>query len=255
MRKWIALVVLFLLSLNGFAGDHRPSRQAIEFASSFVTVPVMVNKAGLFGSFWKTRVSLLNPTALSYPIRVTLYDTSGKVSESTVDVTAGQVRNFDNFLQDVFSFTGAGAVRFDSLNVTGGSEANNFIVNAEVYTDSANGRYRTPVTPSLIEPTSSFEAYSAGINVDPNSRTNLGCFNNSASSNTVNADLFDSSNTLVTTVTVPLGPNAWNQVALPNNVTGGYIKWRISQPAQCYAVVVDNTSNDGNFIQAAEYNP
>ena len=37
------------------------------------------------------------------------------------------------------------------------------------------------------------------------------------------------------------------------NVTNGYIRWRTSALAYCYAVVVDNLSNDGTFVPGAEY--
>jgi hypothetical protein len=45
-----------------------------------------------------------------------------------------------------------------------------------------------------------------------------------------------------------LGEDSWNQIGLGDPVSGGYIRWRSTLSCFCYAVVVDNTSNDGSFI-------
>jgi len=91
-----------------------------------------------------------------------------------------------------------------------------------------------------------------GASVDANNRTNIGAFNDSASSNTITAELYDSSGTSVNTLTLTLAPHAWNQVAVPSNLSGGFIEFTPTLPAFCYAVVVNNVSNDGDFIQAVE---
>jgi len=41
-------------------------------------------------------------------------------------------------------------------------------------------------------------------------------------------------------------------VAVPTNLLGGFIEFTPTLPAFCYAVVVNNVSNDGDFIQAVE---
>ena len=69
------------------------------------------------------------------------------------------------------------------------------------------------------------------------------------------AEVFDASNQLIKTVSITLPGGSWGQVALGTNVVGGYISWKPSTIAYCYAVVVNNTSNDGSFIPAANYNP
>jgi hypothetical protein len=38
-------------------------------------------------------------------------------------------------------------------------------------------------------------------------------------------------------------------------VSGGYVQFVPSDAAVCYAVVVDNSTNDGRFIPAADYRP
>jgi hypothetical protein len=209
----------------------------------------MANVPGLFGAVWKTRVGLYNPTTTAYSIQVTLYDTSGKAKEASIDMAAGQFRSYENFLSDVFSFGGAGAVKFDA-----GSDDNQFVLNAAVYTDTPNGKYITPV-PALIYDASSVQSYSLGITVGSSARTNIGAFNQSSSANAVTANLFDASGSLVSTLTLTLAPQGWNQISVPSTVSGGYIEFKPTSPAYCYAVVVDNTSNDGDFIEAAEFAP
>lgn len=254
MKRPIILLVLALASTQAFSRDLGPSRNALEFTSTYAVVPVMANLQGVTGSFFKTRVALMNPTAATYPIEVSLFGASGFVSKTTIIMAAGQMRSYDNFLEAVFSFTGAGTVKFESQRIAGGSSDFQFLVNSEVWTTSANGRYGTSVPTSLSEPSNS-DAYSAGIKIDANTRSNIGCFNDSSLSSVVEAAVFDSSNNLVTTIMLTLDPNSWKQVPIPNTVPSGYVRFRPSQPAFCYAVVVDNTTNDGNFIQAAEFVP
>jgi hypothetical protein len=246
MKKLAPSLLMLLMAFNLFAAGPRQPRQSLSFASNFAVVPSMANLPGPFGAVWKTKVELFNPTASDYSIQATLYDKTGQLQQKSITLSAGQVRSYQNFLSDVFSFGGAGAVKFDS-----GNDQNEFVLNAEVYTDTANGRYITPV-PGLVFDASNSVSYSLGVSVDSDNRTNIGAFNYSASNNTVTAELYDSSGTLVTTVTLTLAPWAWNQVAAPTNVSSGYIKFTPTLPAFCYAVVVNNTSNDGDFIQAVE---
>ena len=122
-----------LLVLGAFSVESKPSKRKLSFASSFVGVPVMSNIPGLFGAVWKTKVSILNPTDFSYPIQVILYDKTGKVGDITLMMSLGQIRNYDNFLADVFNYGGAGTVKFDSQSIAGGSDNNQFLVDAQVY--------------------------------------------------------------------------------------------------------------------------
>jgi hypothetical protein len=176
------------------------------------------------------------------------------MSNVNITMAAGQMRVYDNFLGDVFSTTGAGSVRFESRLTTGGSPNFQFIVNAEVWTVVSSGRYGTSVA-TLTGGASTSDAFSAGVRVDSDFRTNVGCFNDSGNTNVVVADVFDGSNNLVTTVTLSVPPNAWAQSAISASLPGGYVRFRPSQPAYCFAVVVNNTTNDGHFIPASEFTP
>jgi hypothetical protein len=57
------------------------------------------------------------------------------------------------------------------------------------------------------------------------------------------------------TVSLNLAPNAWGQTPVNTIVSGGYVQFDPAAAAVCYAVVVDNSTNDGRFVSAAEYRP
>lgn len=256
MKRLTFLLVLAFFCLKVFPVEIQPPRQKASQAFPIIVVPVMANNPGAFGAFFKTRVAIVNPTLFSYPIEVTLYNSAGPVTKATLNIEAGQVKNYENFLQDTFQYNGAGSVRFDSwIGPPGGSSTYDFLVTAEVYAESPNGKLKTIVAngapPDSIS--QSFPAYSAGIYVGGGSRTNIGCFDASNSPNEVFADIFDSASQLIKTYRLGLAENGWIQGPVNETVTGGYIKWRATAPAYCYAVVVDNTSNDGTFIPATAY--
>jgi len=210
----------------------------------------MVNTQGQFGAFFKTRAAIMNPTAAAITVKVALYDGAGSVHEGSIDLAAGQIRSYENFLDTVLAYSGAGTVKLQTL---GGADQQ-FVVNSEVWTQGPGGRYGTSV-PAVAFTGSSAPSYSAGIWVDSSARTNVACFNDSASANKILADVFDPSGTRLGTVTLDLAAKAWGQGSVSNSVSGGYVVFHPAGPASCYAVVVNNTSNDGHFIAAAEYLP
>jgi hypothetical protein len=250
------ICLLFSLAIC-FGAELIPLQTQAAGASPVITIPVMTNAPGALGGLFKTKVTILNPTIFSFPVEVSLYGTNGFVDKTTINLVAGLVRNYDNFLAEVFRYTGAGTVNFDSLSLPGGNSNLKFLVSAEVYMDSEKGRFTTVVsTGAPLDPVSpTANAYSIGIAVDGDNRTNLGCFNTSFSTNVISAEVYDSANRLVTTIGFTLGGGSWTQVSLPNAVSGGYIRWRPTSGAFCYAVVVNNTSNDGTFIPAVSYTP
>jgi hypothetical protein len=259
MKKTVVISILFLLfsMVICLGAEVIPLQQQAAGASPLITIPVMTNAPGALGGVFKTKVVVLNPTISAFPVEVSLYGGNGFVAKTTINLSAGQVRNYENFLDEVFAYTGAGTVNFDSLSLPGGNANFKFLVSAEVYIDGQFGRYKTVVsTGAPLDPVSpTANAYSIGITVDIQNRTNLGCFNTSFSTNVISADVYDSANRLVTTVSMTVGGGSWTQVNLPNLVSGGYIRWRPVSAAYCYAVVVNNQSNDGTFIPAINYVP
>ena len=103
---------------------------------------------------------------------------------------------------------------------------------------------------------SSSRSFAPGITVDSNTRTNIGCFDQSGAANSVKATILDNTGKqIIGTVTLNLAANGWGQTAVTTIVSGGYAQFDPSDSAVCYAVVVDNSTNDGRFVSAAEYKP
>ena len=251
MKKLLCFAMLTLAAATAFA-QQRPAALS-SFASDFQTVPVMGNTPGFGGATFQTYVALLNPTASSFTIDATLYDTAGTKHNATIALAAGELKTYQNFLAEVFQYTGGGAVTLKAPESTGGTHNNRFILSTEVRTSGT--RYSTTI-PALEFAGSNSPSFAAGITVDSNTRTNIGCFNQSDAANLVRATVYDNSGKqAIGTVTLNLAANAWGQAAVTSIVSGGYVQFAPSESAVCYAVVVDNSTSDGRFISAAEYRP
>ncbi len=248
-----ALVLAVIVAAPAFSQSERHVVAQSSFASDFQTVPVMGNTPGLAGATFQTYVALLNPTSSTFPVTVTLYDGTGAKRDAMITLAPGELKTYPNFLDAVFQFTGGGAVTFKSPESTGGTHNNRFIISAEVRTSGA--RYGTSI-PALEFAGSNSRSFSAGVTVDSNNRTNIGCFNQSDSPNKVTATILDNTGKqVVGSADLNLAANGWGQRAVNAIVSGGYVQFDPSDAAVCYAVVVDNSTNDGRFIPAAEYRP
>lgn len=252
MRR-ISLMVLTMAALittSAFAQQHPRS---LAFASDFQTVPVVSNIPGIGGAY-QSYVAILNPTSSAFSVTASLYDVNGTKRTALIPLAAGELKTFTNFLDAVFSgFTGAGAVTFTSPDTSGGTRNNRFIVNTEVRT--AGTRYSTPI-PVLEFAGSSSRSFAPGVTVDSNTRTNIGCFDQSGAANSVKATILDNTGTqTIGTVTLNLAANGWRQTGVSSIVSNGNIQFDPTDSAVCYAVVIDNATNDGRFISAAEYKP
>ena len=251
MKKLTFLALALLVFAMPMLAQERLRPQ--NFASDLLTVPVMGNVAGVGGARFQTFVALLNPTASAFPVEVTLYDASGTPRTATINLAAGELKTYQNFLDEVFHFTGGGAVTFKAPESTGGTHNNRFILNAEIWTTGT--RYGTSI-PALVFPGSSSRSFAAGINVNSTTRTNIGCFNQSSAANAVRATVYDKSGQVVVgTVDLNLAAKAWGQAAVIPVVTDGYVVFDPAEDALCYAVVVTNATNDGHFITATEFEP
>jgi hypothetical protein len=252
MRR-ISLMVLTMaavITTSAFAQQHARS---LAFASDFQTVPVVTNVAGIGGAF-QSYVAIFNPTSSAFSVTAALYDTTGTKRTALIPLAAGELKTYNNFLDAVFNgFSGAGAVTFSSPDTSGGTRNNRFIVNTEVRT--AGTRYSTPI-PVLEFAGSSSRSFAPGITVDSSTRTNIGCFDQSGAANSVKATILDNTGTqTIGTVTISLAANGWRQTAVNSIVSNGNVQFDPTDSAVCYAVVVDNATNDGRFIAAAEYKP
>jgi hypothetical protein len=254
MRKLLILAaLLFAAPLLAQSAMHATPMNS--FASDFQTVPVMGNAPGVAGSHFQTYVAVMNPTASGFSIQVTLYDASGATHNATISLAAGETKIYQNFLDAVFNgFVGGGAVTLAAPGTAGGTHNNRFIVNVESYTSGAT-RYGTMV-PVLEFAGSGSRMFTPGVSVDSTQRTNVGCYNQSGAQNAIVATVKDATGTQsLGTVTLNLAANAWGQTAVTTTVSNGTIQFDPAGAAVCYAVVVQNATNDAHFVAAAEYAP
>ncbi|HEX6095500.1 MAG TPA: hypothetical protein VF432_04170 [Thermoanaerobaculia bacterium] len=242
MKRLTAFLALTVLALPGLS---QPRARTQSFASDFQTLPVVANVTGIGNAKFESYVALLNPTSSAFPVEVTLYDANGGTHEATISLGAHELKTYTNFLQAVFNYAGGGAATFRSPD-----PANRFILSSEVRT----GAYTTAV-PSLEFPGSTSPAFSPGVIVDSNWRTNVGCFNQSGAANAVAVKVLDSNGVMVGSATMNLAARAWRQMPIPSVVSNGVVEFEPSEAAVCYAVVVSNTTNDGRFVSATEYLP
>lgn len=229
----------------------------------------MANSPGRFGAYFKTKVVIYNPTAFSYRIYATLYGPKGKIETKTLNVEANQYWTWDNFLEQVFGYRGAGAVEFDSwFDPPGGSSDFEFSVYAEVYTESPNGRYSTIVvdgegaedinlgTSATIDDGTLI--VNPGLTANADQRINVGVFNDSSSEKTFFAAVGDGEGTVVEIITLNVPGYGWAQKAVTSTIENGVIGWGCAQSycsAYPWVVTVNNQSNDGQLAPPIVYTP
>lgn len=220
-------------------------------AVSHLLLPTSANVQGQFGAYFKTKVSIFNAVNASYDIRAGLSDSRGEIAHSFISIAPGETVTYDNFLSEVFGYTGGGAIDLDSGDVN-----LKFVVSSQVYVDTVNGRYTTSVqfADDLGAITPSRPGYVVGISVNAARRTNVGCASNSGFSQTVRFQAFDSNNVSVgNPVVFDMAPYGWAQFSYVGSLTDGGVYVTATQNAVCYAVEVDNVSNDGTFQLATPF--
>lgn len=246
-------VRMLVLALTVLAAERTLADSA---ATSYV-LPAAANASGLFGAYYKTRLTLLNPNGGALALLVYLLSPSGPVGPVPATVPANSSVTLDNALQDLFSYTGGGGLVI-TTDPSSPNRGDQFVVSAQIYVDGPNGTYTTPIpamnagdqihTPSDLPG----ESVSAGVQVDARNRANIACANDaSMSASVVTATLRDSSGVQLWQTTMNLGPGVWQQVPVPVDVERGSISWvATGSITYCYAVDVDNTSNDGTLLLA-----
>jgi len=253
MKRLFATLAVSVLLIGA---RRAPARELQPQLGAFnrIVIPTSANVGGLGGTFYRTRVTILNVTGDLYPVQVIHYGTGGQVGIQTITLAAHQARVYENVLQDLFGVVGAGALVFDSFVL-----GRDFIVTAEVFNDKPGcGRFKTVVTGGpILEPSlPGFDSFSLGALVDANNRTNIGVFNDSTSSTLVTIDVFDASGNLITTLSRNVNAKSWDQFGLTGiTLAGGVIRYRVTQTAFIWAVTVSNDSGDGTFFPAADVIP
>lgn len=234
--------------------------------SPIAVIPTAANTRGRFGAHFKTRVTIENLTSNDFPLTHILFGPQGIVEQRTYRISAKRFYVLDNFLERAFGYSGNGAVVLLAdlnldINDPGSFDPDRFVnsphkfsTTAEVYTDSPNGRFSTTVVNGIVplvdERTS---ASHVGITVNQNQRVNLGAFNLSENSNTIRAEVWDSSSrSLLEVIEFHMRPFSWQQKPINVSLDLGFIRWEIEGGlAYLWAVTVDNRSNDGSLVWAS----
>jgi hypothetical protein len=250
-----AACAALLASTPALSAQRRPLSSSpsplVVGAVSHLLLPTAASGPGRFGSFYRTKISIFNASTFDYMIRAGLSQGSGEVASSTISIRSGETLTYDDFVFDVFAASGGGAIDLDS-----GDARFLFIVNAQVYTDSASGRYTTPVQfgdeASNIIP--SRPGYVVGVSVDATSRTNIGCASNSSFAQTITFQAFDSANFAVgSPFSFALAGFGWAQYAMNVPLTDGGVRIDATDKAVCFGVEVNNASNDGTYQLAVPF--
>ena len=271
MRRGFRMVAAAWLacSTSAFAGDGMPDTldQVMaqtkgmkritpnqEIASSWVLIPAAVNTAGANGAYFRTKASIMLMSTTSATVTATFFG-GGVVRTSSFQIGAAETKTFNDLLQDLFGISGAGAVTLSSPSST------DMIVSSEVYTESPAGRFSTATTAytSIEYLGSTYYDFTVGVTVNSSTRANIACMNTSSySAESVGAGLYDapSPGPLLKVFNISLPPRSWQQITIDVPVNGGTIWWKpVGYNVYCYAVNVNNTSNDGTFLGKTTYVP
>jgi hypothetical protein len=252
MKKTITLAILvvaFAMTIT-LGAETAVRTNAAGFASEFQTIPIVASTPGVNGAIFQSYVAILNPTSTAFAVTATFYDANGSKTERMINLAAGEMKTYQNFLREVFNMEGAGSVTLRSTSVFGN---NRFIVTSEART--VGTAYSTTV-PALEFAGSNSRSFAAGISINSENRTNVGCYNQSAADNTVKVRVLDKSGQqTLGSFDLQLAPNGWRQAPVSTVVADGVITFEPTEAAVCYAVVVNNTTHDGRFISSVEYTP
>lgn len=232
--------------------DQLASRSAMAVgAVSHLLLPTSANANGQFGAVFKTKASIFNAVNASYSIRVGLSTSGGEIAHTFISVFPGQTVTYNNILADLFGYSGGGAIDLDS-----GNSGHVFIVNSQVYVDTLSGRYTTAVqfADDLGAITPSRPGFVVGVSINSARRTNIGCASNTGFDQTITFQAFDASNFAVgSPFSFNLAGFGWAQYGVDLSLTNGGIRINATLNAVCYAVEVDNTSNDGTYQLATPF--
>jgi hypothetical protein len=220
-------------------------------AVSHLLLPTSANVTGQFNAVFKTKVSIFNAVNASYSIRAGLSVGSGEIAHTSIPIAPGQTITFNNILSDVFGYTGGGAIDLDS-----GNSGFVFIVNSQVYVDTIAGRYTTAVqfADDFGDITPLRPGYVVGVSVNSLFRVNVGCASNSGFPQTITFQAFDANNFAVgSQATFTLAGYGWAQLSANFVLTNGGVYITASDNAVCFAIEVNNISNDGTFQLATPF--
>lgn len=240
-------------AFRAFGPTRRPLNSSPGTATSHIYVPGAANTAGRNGAYFKTKTTIFNTSLSSTQVTAKIYTPSGSGDSFTNTIPAGQAITSENMLDDLGGYVGGGGVLFTTPSVD-----QKLIVTSEVYVDGPGGRYSTATESwNILDFVgSAYLEFTVGVNVNDTFRTNLACMNDTSSSETVNADVYDPAGPLIGRIPITIPAQGWSQAALSFPVSNGVVIWQAPSAYQfCYASVVHNVSNDGTFLSRTVFVP
>jgi len=240
-------------------------RRDSSLASVYLAFPTSANSAGLYGSFFRTRMVITNVTNTTYDVELSLYNADGLVGRRRLTIGPMESVGSENLLEDVWGYSGAGAVEVDSyIRLSNGDLDNDLIADMQVYnTGGAGGRFSThvPALGSLDFLSSTFSNYINNLAKGPNRRINFGCYNRSSSLGGVYVTVFDRQGNRSQRVgPIPLRGYSWMQENISNQDPINYMGMMLKlEPAggliYCFAIENDNQSGDGTLMYPITHVP
>jgi hypothetical protein len=214
--------------------------------------PSSANVLGLNGAEFRTSMKLLNLNPEEVTISAALMTPSGAEAARDIVLPASSYRTFDNFLHEVFGYSGGAGIRLS------GDASRPFIAVAEV----SAGVYSTQLASfgigdAVARSESAATSVAAGLRVTPGTRANFGCSNLDPDPVTVRVDFSAMSNGARATADAELnlGPSQWVQraVSIPGKEIFAFFSVTSGggpRGVYCWGVNVDNVSNDAAVISA-----
>lgn len=228
-------------------------------------IPVVGNSPGAFGTQWKSQFSIMNPQSYELSVSVTLIRSGGAAGwEQLIDVPANSVAYSDNILDDLFDYTGSGALLVatfaeDNPGVPNDIISRSFLVTSNTYNDRRDGTFGTtvPATWTGLQDYA-FDEISAiahGIrNVKKLGwRTNVGAVNLGRTNVTLYVTVYDADGRrLLNRAPFAIPPLAHLQQGLVTEVDRGSIEFFVDDPSQTavvfpYVSGVDQLSGDPSY--------
>jgi hypothetical protein len=258
--KRAAVLGLCFLSTSILAGEL-PSRSPQGLVATGYFFPSAANAQGLFAGAFKTRMVLTNPSSTPTVITASLNTDKGSGGIKTITLGAAETLVYENFLQDVFAFSGNGG--FSLVENTGSKP---FYAAGEVYADGPNGRFSTALVAMSpddrvlnVAMRETGTSLSAGMRVNALNRANFGCTNMDGTLVVIRADIYNETTPALgypaAQVTLNVPGSGWAQS--PVLVSGEKIRILFFQlsagglyGSYCFGVNVNNQSNDGLLIPA-----
>ena len=262
--KVLALSVFVVAASSSWAAEPRQQETLKALVGSDYVFPSSANVQGV-GAYFRTRLVLTNPTGSEITVLATLSTPTGLSASVPIALTSFQTRVYENFLADVFGYTGGGGVNLVEQGAATGGVRKPFLAVAEVYVDAATGRYSTPVTglspdDMVVKPTETGFSMVTGLRADGTNRANFGCSNADIVPVTVRAEIYTSSTPKLGSPAAveefSLAAGGWGQKAVPVQDDLIRILYSVSSGGgdlgvYCYGVNVNNASNDGTSIPAS----